>query len=60
MAVQNLLGFFERGAHRHRDQVFLGHHLRDREIVARLESQIAIGQNTHQLAVLVTGTPEIR
>ena len=50
--VQNLLGLFERGAHRNRDQILLGHHVGDRQIVAGFESQIAIGQDSDQPPVL--------
>ncbi len=50
--MQNLLGFFERGAHRNRDEILLGHHVGDWEIVARFESQVAIGQDADQPAVL--------
>ncbi len=50
--MQNLLGLFERGAHRNRDEILLGHHVGDRKIVARFESQIAIGQDSDQPAVL--------
>ena len=48
MLVQDQLGLFERGAHRHGDQVFLGHHVADGNIGARLKAQIAIGEDAHQ------------
>jgi hypothetical protein len=46
------LRFLERGAHRHGDQIVLGHHFGDRQVEARLEAQIAVGEDAHQLAVL--------
>ena len=55
MAMQNRLGLFERGADGHGDEVFLGHHARNGQIEARLEAQVAIGQNAHQFAVLGHG-----
>ncbi len=45
LLVQDFLGFVERGANRHGDQVALGHHIRDRSIDIGLEPQIAIGQD---------------
>ena len=52
MRVQDRFGFLERGADADGDQVLLGHHVRDGQVVARLEAQVAIGENAHQLAVL--------
>ena len=46
--MQDRLGFFERGADGHGDEVVLGHHLPDRHIGAGFEAQIAVGQNAHQ------------
>ena len=48
MLVQNQLGLFERGAHRHRDQVLLGHHVADGNVGARFKAQVAVGQDAHQ------------
>ena len=52
MLVQDGLGLFQRGAHRNRDQVFLGHDFGNRQVEAILETQVAIGENAHQHAVL--------
>ena len=41
--VQDGLGLFEGGAHRHRHQVVLGHHLGNGDVGARFEAQVAIG-----------------
>ena len=46
--VQDQLGLFERGAHRHGDQVFLGHHVADGNVGAGFKAQVAVGQNAHQ------------
>ena len=42
---------FERSAHGYRDEVFFRHHLFNRQVQARLEAQVPIGQDAHQLAV---------
>ena len=52
MRVQDCFGLFKRGSDRHRDEIFLGHHARNGQVEARLEAQVAIGENPHQLAVL--------
>ena len=52
MAVQDLLRLLERGADRDGDQVLLGHHFGDWDVGAGLKSQIAIGEDADQLAVL--------
>ncbi len=44
--------FFERGAHRNRDEVFFGHHLGDGEIGPRFETQITVSEYADQLAPL--------
>ena len=49
--VQNFFRLLERRSHRHGDQILLGHHLADGNIEARLEAQIAIGQNADQLSI---------
>ena len=49
--LQDFFGVLERRAHRNRDQIVLRHHVRNRHIVAVLKPQIAIRENTHQLAV---------
>ena len=51
MPMQDFLGLFERSAHRDGDQVFLRHHVLDRQIEARFEAQIAVRQNAHELTV---------
>ena len=48
MPLKNLLGFFERGAHRHGDQIVLGHHLADGLVEVALEAQVAVRQDSHQ------------
>ena len=52
MLVKNFFGFFERRPHRHRDEVVLGHNLADGDVEAGLEAQIAISQDSNQLAIL--------
>ena len=42
---------FERRAHGHRDEVFFRHHFLNRQVQARLEAQVPVGQDAHQLAV---------
>ena len=53
--VQDFLGLFERGAHRDGDEVFLRHHVLDRQIEAGFETQIAVGENADQFAVAGNG-----
>ena len=55
MFVKNFFGFFERGSHGNRDEIFLGHHLVDGNVEAGFEAQIAIGENADQLSVLGDG-----
>ena len=57
MPVQDLLRFLERSAHRDRDQILLGHHLRDRQVIAGLEAQVAIGKNANQLSAFRDWNP---
>jgi hypothetical protein len=52
MMVQNLLRLLQRSAHRNGDQMLFGHHLRNRQIVARFKTKIAIGKNTDQFSAL--------
>ena len=40
---------------RNGDEILLGHHVCDGQVVARFEAQVAIGENSHQLAVLGHG-----
>ena len=42
---------FERSAHGYRDEVFFRHHFFNRQIQARLEAQVPVRQDAHQLAV---------
>ena len=57
--LQNALGFFERGADRHGDQVVLGHDVADRLIEVALEAQVAVRQDARRGACpRVTGSPE--
>ncbi len=53
--VQDQLGFFERGAHGHGDQVFPGHHVAHGNFGARFKAQIAIGEDAHQPLALRNG-----
>ena len=53
MVMQNLARLLERRADRHSDQIVFRHPLGDRQIEARLESQIAVGENADQLSVRV-------
>ena len=53
--MQQLLRVLQGGAHRHGDELFLGHHLADLQVVARFEAQVAVGENADQLAVLGHG-----
>ncbi len=50
--MQNLLGLLQRGADRNRDQILLGHDLRDGNVGAGLKAQVAIGEDSHQLLAL--------
>ena len=52
MLVQQTLRVFQCCADRDRDEFVLGHHFPDRQVLALLEAQIAIGENAHQLRVL--------
>ena len=47
--VEDLPGLLEGGAHGDRDQVVLGHELRDGEGRARLEAQVAVGEDADEL-----------
>src|SRR5664279_5547415 len=53
VAVKQLLGLLERGARRARHEVLLRHSLRDGEIHARLEAQVAVRQGADELAAVV-------
>ena len=58
--VQDLLGFFERGADGDGDEVFLGHHVADGDIGARVSKRRSrLVRIPTSLPSLVTGTPEI-
>jgi hypothetical protein len=46
--LQHTLGFLERRAHGHRDQVLLGHHGADRLAEVLLEAQVPVGQDAHE------------
>jgi hypothetical protein len=46
-------------AHGNRDQILFGHHVGDGHAEAGFKAEITVGENAHQLAALVTGTPEI-
>ena len=48
VALQDALGFFERGADGHGDQIVLGHHRADGLIEIALEAQIAVGENADE------------
>ena len=48
--VQDFLGFVEGGADGDGDEVIFGHHLRNREVEAGFEAQIAVGENADQFA----------
>ena len=48
--VQDELGLFERGADGDGDEVFLGHHVADGNVGARLEAQVAVGEDADELA----------
>jgi len=47
MLMQNMLGLLQRRPYRHSDQVLLRHYVANRNIRARHEPQIAVGQNSH-------------
>ena len=49
--VEDLPGFVQCRAFGGRDQIFPRHHLRDFQLHASLESQVAVRDNPHQLAV---------
>ena len=51
MPVQHPLGLFQRGADGNGDQILLGHNFFDRQFEAILKSQVAIGQDAHELAL---------
>jgi hypothetical protein len=48
VGVQDPLRFFERGAHRHRDQALAGHDHLDRLVQVGLELEIPVGDDPHQ------------
>jgi len=48
---QMLLGLFQGGTHRNRHQVFLRHPLGNKGIQIRFKAEVAVGENTDQLAV---------
>ena len=50
--VQDVLRLVERRAHGHRDQVLTGHDLRDRPLEARLEAEVAVGQDADETPFL--------
>ena len=49
--VQDFAGFIQRRADRDGDKVLAGHHVGNRKIETILEAQIAVGKDSHQLAV---------
>ena len=51
--VQQRLGLLERGALGDGDQVLLGHQLGDRLVELGLPAQVAVGEDAHELAVIV-------
>ena len=51
MAVEDFLGLFEGCAYGNGDEVFFRHHFRNRQIEARFEAQVAIGEDADQLAL---------
>ena len=55
MLVKNFFRFFQRGADRDRDQIFLGHHFVDGNVEAGFKAQVAIGEDADQLAVIGDG-----
>ena len=58
VALQDSFGFFERGAHGHGDEIFLGHDVADGLIEVALESQVAIRQDADSRCPRVTGSPD--
>ena len=46
--LQDALGFFERGAYGHGNQIVLGHHGADGLIQIFFKAQVAVGQNAHE------------
>ena len=54
MFVKNFFGLFKRGSHGDGDEIFLRHYLVYWNVEARLEAQVAIGQNANQLAALLS------
>jgi len=53
VSLKDCFGFVEGSAHGHGDQVVFRHRLADRQIEPRLEPQIAIGENPHQMSVFL-------
>ncbi len=51
--MQHFPRLLQSRSNRNRDEAVLGHPLRDREIESRLESQVTIGENADEFAVLV-------
>jgi hypothetical protein len=52
VAVQDLDGFLQRGAHGRRHQAFAAHHLVHGAAVVRLELQVAVGDDADEPAIL--------
>jgi hypothetical protein len=57
MLVKDGLCLLESGADRDRDQVVLGHHLGHGQVEARLEAQVAVGEDADQLSFVGHGHP---
>ncbi len=57
MAVQDLLGLFQRRPDGNRDEVFLRHHVRHRQVETRFEAQIAVRQDADQFALACDRNP---
>ncbi len=55
VTAQNLLGLLHGGAHRGRNQVLLGHHIADHLGKIGEETHVAVGEDTHQLAIAADG-----
>ena len=55
VAAQDVLGLFQRGAYGNRDEVLLGHHVHHGLVEVFLEANVAVGEDTHQLAVFGDG-----
>ena len=49
MLVQDQLGLFQRGAHRHGDQVVFGHHVAYGNVGAGFKTKVAVGEDAYQL-----------